>query len=589
MSRAFPVLALGVLAALLPLVPGFPPFWVTLLCYIAIFSIVAIGIVVLTGVANILSFGQAMFVGIGAYAAALAATRYGLSPWIGLPVALLASGLLGLFVGAITLRLHGHFLAVATIAWNMSFFYLAGNLDYLRRFDGITGIPPVFVGETSLADPRLYWYLVLAALVLVVLATGKLLDSRTGRAIRSLKGGALAAQSFGVDTYRTRVLAFVYAAVLAGLAGWLYAHLQRAVNPSPFHLNASIDFLLMAVAGGVGHIGGAILGAGLVTVLRDQLQSLLPGLIGAQGNFEIIVFGLALVLILQFAPNGLWPFLAAPFRRRVKPRPRDLSGASDLPRQAQPASGTPLLEIRSLRKTFGGLVAVNDIGFDVKAGEIVALIGPNGAGKSTSFNLVTGVLAPSAGTVRLAGEDATGLAARKVARRGLARTFQHVKLVHGMSVIDNVAIGASLRGRAGAIRGMLGLDRAEERALYAEARRQIGRVGLARHETEVATDLALGQQRLVEIARALALDPRLLLLDEPAAGLRHAEKEALARLLSELRAEGMGVLLVEHDMEFVMNLADRIVVMNFGSELAVGRPAEIRSNPAVVEAYLGAA
>lgn len=587
MRRALPVLALGALAALAPLVPGFPPFWVTLLCYIAIFSIVAIGIVVLTGIANILSFGQAMFVGIGAYAAALASTRYGLSPWLGLPIALLASGLLGLFVGAITLRLHGHFLAVATIAWNMSFFYLAGNLDVLRRFDGITGIPPVFAGDLSLADPRLYWYLVLAVLVGVVLLTAKLLDSRTGRAIRSLKGGALAAESFGLSTYRTRVLAFVYAAVLAGLAGWLYAHLQRAVNPSPFHLNASIDFLLMAVAGGVGHIGGAILGAGLVTILRDQLQSLLPGLIGAQGNFEIIVFGLALVLILQFAPNGLWPFLAAPFRRKA--RPRDLSDAAPLAASDRLMTGMPLLQIEGLRKQFGGLVAVNDIGFEVKAGEIVALIGPNGAGKSTTFNLITGVLAPTAGSVRLLGQDATGMAARKVARRGVARTFQHVKLVHGMSVVDNVAIGASLRGRAGAIRGMLGLDAAEERALYAEARRQIARVGLGGHETDVATDLALGQQRLVEIARALTLDPRLLLLDEPAAGLRHAEKDALAKLLCELRAEGMGVLLVEHDMDFVMNLADRIVVMNFGSELAQGRPAEIRADARVVEAYLGAA
>ncbi|MFD2235990.1 ABC transporter permease subunit [Aureimonas populi] len=589
MRKVLPLLALALAAALVPLVPGFPPFWVTLLCYIAIFAIVAIGIVILTGVANILSFGQAMFMGIGAYTTAVLTTRYGVSPWLGLPAAILVTGILSLFVGAITLRLHGHYLAVATIAWNMSFFYLAGNLDFLRRYDGISGIPPLRFLGTSLSDPRDFWYLALAALVLVVAMTAKLLDSRIGRAVRSLRGGALAAESFGIDTYRARVFAFVYAGILAAVAGWLYAHLQRAVNPSPFSLNASIDFLLMAVAGGVGHIGGAILGAGLVTIVRDQLQGILPGLIGAQGNFEIIVFGAVLILILQFSPEGLWPHVRNLFSRRRREKTRDLAGAGPLEKRAQPQRGRPLLTVEGLRKQFGGLVAVDDIGFDIRAGEIVGLIGPNGAGKSTSFNLITGVLSPTAGAVTLAGEAISGRPARAIARRGVARTFQHVKLVHGMSVIDNVAIGAHLRGRAGPLRGILGLDADEEARLYAEARRQIARVGLAAHEGAVATDLALGQQRLVEIARALCLDPVLLLLDEPAAGLRHAEKEALAGLLGTLRAEGMAVLLVEHDMDFVMGLTDRLVVMNFGSELAKGRPAEVQANPAVIEAYLGAA
>ncbi len=234
-------------------------------------------------------------------------------------------------------------------------------------------------------------------------------------------------------------------------------------------------------------------------------------------------------------------------------------------------------------------MAVNDLSFAVGAGEIVGLIGPNGAGKSTSFNLITGVLPPTAGAATLAGQEITGWPARRIARLGIARTFQHVKLVAGMSAVENVALGRHLLARAGAVRGALRLDRAEERLVFADARRQLARVGLSALADTPAGELALGQQRLVEIARALALDPVLLLLDEPAAGLRHAEKEALADLLRGLREDGVAILLVEHDMDFVMGLTDRLVVMNFGSELAQGRPSEIQANPLVLEAYLGSA
>ena len=248
-----------------------------------------------------------------------------------------------------------------------------------------------------------------------------------------------------------------------------------------------------------------------------------------------------------------------------------------------------MLAVERLSKRFGGLIAVNEISFAVNAGEIVGLIGPNGAGKSTSFNLITGVADPSSGAVRLFGTALTGQPAREIAQRGVARSFQHVKLVPGMSVIENVAIGAHLRGQAGAWAGVRRLDRAAEARLFAEAARQLARVGLAEQADRKATDLALGQQRVVEIARALCLDPVLLLLDEPAAGLRHNEKVELAALLRRLRAEGVAVLLVEHDMDFVMNLTDRLVVMDFGTKLAEGTAEAVRRDPAVIEAYLGAA
>jgi ABC-type branched-subunit amino acid transport system ATPase component len=255
------------------------------------------------------------------------------------------------------------------------------------------------------------------------------------------------------------------------------------------------------------------------------------------------------------------------------------------------ATSTPsaLLHIENARKQFGGVIAVNDVSFDVQAREIVALIGPNGAGKSTTFNLITGVLTSSGGTISVLGENIDNAPPQQVAKLGVARTFQHVKLVPDMSVLENVAIGAHLRGHAGAIASMFRLDRADEAKLLAEAARQIARVGLADQIDQLAGSLSLGQQRIVEIARALCVDPILLLLDEPAAGLRHLEKQRLAALLRTLRDGGMSVLLVEHDMGFVMDLADRIVVLDFGTKIAEGTPEAIKANPDVIKAYLGAA
>ncbi|HJW12666.1 MAG TPA: ABC transporter ATP-binding protein, partial [Albitalea sp.] len=289
--------------------------------------------------------------------------------------------------------------------------------------------------------------------------------------------------------------------------------------------------------------------------------------------------------VLKYAPEGLWSFVQRwlPAPRRVK----DWEGAAALPTRDKPEPGSLLLDVKAVRKQFGGLVAVNDVSFTIHAGDIMGLIGPNGAGKSTTFNLVSGVLPLTAGEVRLRGERIDGLPSREVARRGLSRTFQHVKLVPDMTVLENVALGTYLRTRSGTLAAMLRLDRAEERRALHEAARQLQRIGLAGQMHELAGNLALGPQRLVEIARALASDPALLLLDEPAAGLRHKEKQALAAVLRQLKAEGLSLLLVEHDMDFVMNLTDRIVVMEFGTKLIEGTPAEVRASPAVRAAYLG--
>ncbi len=580
-----PRLAAAVAIAAVPLIPGMPDFWVTLGGYIGLYSLVAIGLVLLTGVGGMTSFGQAAFVGFGAYTSAVLTAQLGFSPWATLPFALAATGLMALLIGLVTVKLSGHYLPLGTIAWGISFYYLFGNIEWFGRYDGISGLPPFAIGPISLIDARAVFYLIWFAVLIAVILSENLLDSRMGRAIRALRGGSVAAESFGVDTARAKLVVFVYAALLAGLSGWLYAHVQRAVSPSPFGLNAGIEYLLMAVLGGSGYVLGGVLGAAIVTILKDQLQNILPKLIGADGSFETIVFGVLMVAVLQLAREGLWPFIM-----RWLPPPPEKAITFDAPplaKRVAPDRGAPLLAVTKARKAFGGLVAVNDVSFEVKGGEIVGLIGPNGAGKSTTFNLLTGVLEATSGEIRFAAERIDGLPARNIAQRGIARTFQHVKLVPQMTVLENVAIGAHLRSRSGVLAAMLRFDRADEARLLAEASRQIARVGLGPHMHKPAASLALGQQRITEIARALCLDPALLLLDEPAAGLRFAEKQQLAELLSRLRQDGMSILLVEHDMDFVMKLTDHLVVLDFGTKIAEGTPAEVSANPVVLEAYLG--
>lgn len=578
------LLALAAAVPLIAVLP-LPDFWITQLNYIGMYAMTALGLVLLTGVGGLTSFGQAAFVGIGAYTSAWMTLNLGLSPWVTLFIGLGFTALSALIVGFITLRMSGHYLPLATIAWGLSLYYLMGNLDALGKYDGLLGIQSLSIGGFDIGQGRAFFVLTWALLIAFAAALLHLLDSRSGRAIRSLKGGSQMAEAMGISTFRYKVTIFVLAALFASVAGWLLAHFQRTVNPSAFGLKMGIEYLFMAVVGGVGYVWGAFMGAGLIKLLDDQLQVLLPKLIGTSGSYEVIVFGIVLVLVLKYLPDGLWSMVEKKLPRR--PRAVDWTNAAALPERSKPVHGELVLDVNKIRKQFGGLVAVNDISFQIHAGQIVGLIGPNGAGKSTTFNLVTGVLPLTSGEVTYRGERISGLASRDISRKGMARTFQHVKMIPDMTVLENVALGAHTRGSKGVASAMLRTNSDEERRLFKEAQRQLERIGMGDYLHEQAGNLAMGPQRLMEIARALCADPALLLLDEPAAGLRHKEKQALADVLRQLKSEGMSILLVEHDMDLVMQICDHLVVMEFGTLLTQGTPEHVQQDPKVRAAYLG--
>jgi branched-chain amino acid transport system permease protein len=569
-----------------PLLP-LPDYWFVQLGYIGLYATVALGLVLLTGVAGLTSFGQSAFVGIAAYTTAWMCTRLGISPWMTLPFAMALTCGGALLLGMLTLRMSSHYLPLATIAWCLAINYAVANLDVLGKFDGIVGIPTLRVGNAEIASAREMFYPVWAVAIGGGIALANLLDSRIGRAMRALKEGGLMVEAMGISAFRYKLVVFLVAALYAAMAGWLFAHFQRTVNPSPFGIKMGIEFLLMAVVGG-GSIGGAFVGAAIVKGVEDQLQMLLPALFGASGSFEVIVFGAALIVVLKFMPQGVWPAL----RARLP-----VAGARTFPtldspidelrkRQLQPP-GQPLLAVHAISKDFGGLVAVDNVSFTLRTGEILGLIGPNGAGKSTTFNLISGVVGASRGDVLFRGVSIKGAGVRRIAAHGISRTFQHAKLIPDMTVLENVALGAHSRTEAGLVRAVFRFARDEEASIRAEAMRHLRRVGLAEVAHQPASTLALGQQRLAEVARALCADPELLMLDEPAAGLRYAEKAALADCLAQLRRQHMSLLLVEHDMEFLMKLVDRVVVMNSGTFLMEGTPAQVQASAAVRAAYLG--
>ncbi len=569
--------------------------------YALIYSLAALGLSLLMGLAGQVSLGQAGFFAIGAYTQAVLVTRYELNPLLAALVAVAVTSLAALLVGLPLLRLRGHYLALATLGFGIIVAVLATETDFLGATSGIFGIQKPEMNGRTYNSVTEYFLLLTPVVIAALLFARNVVESRIGRALGAVNDSEVAAESLGVNTFRLRVQVFVLSAAYASVAGSFFAHWIGVVNPNTANFPLSVKFLLMAVLGGVGTVYGAVVGAFAVEGLDDVLRRVIPELVpGAVGEVQLIGFGIVLTTIMIFLPGGLHQAFRGLARRLSSGR----SGATGtagvgeseqapddsplLGRQGRPAPGTPLLEVVGLTKRFGGVVAVNDLDLTVHAGEIVALIGPNGAGKTTAFNMISGAVVPSAGTVTVAGKRVEGRKPHVFAEAGATRTFQNLQIFSSATVLGNVMVGRHLRSRAGLLRGALVLPaRAEERTLKRSAREVVELLGLGPDADRLAVDLPFGRQRLVEIARALALEPDLLLLDEPMAGLSGAERSDLARLLRRLRAAGMAIVLVEHDVEAVLALADRIAVLDDGVRIALGTPDVVRTDPAVVSAYLG--
>lgn len=559
-----------------------PLYYVTLLIVVGLSALTVSGLTLLL-ISGQVSLGQAAFVGIGAYAAAIAAKTYGVPPLLAIPIGVVVTGLFGLVIGKVTLGLRGHFLPLATVAIGIAIpAFITASSGLTGGASGLSSIPELRVGSWVVGD-RPYAVAVWFILIVLVAGFSRLMYSRTGRAIAALRSHSDMAEVFGVNVTRLKLTVFVAASMLAGLSGGLYTFYFNFLSPSPFALQASVTVLIAAIIGGAIHPLGAVVGAVTIVALQTTLQNVVARGLGLSGHVEMIVFGMVLVAVLLKWPGGIWSALQGIWPTFKSEKPSD---SKPFWSRSGDAEGT-LLKVDAVGKNFAGLRALDDISFSVDQREIVGLIGPNGAGKSTTFNIATGLMAPTDGAVELMGQkpprQVWQLPARKV-----SRTFQHVKLIPEMTVIENVAFGGYSIGRSGFLSGMFAMDRAEEAEVFARAWRALDVAGLEQMAFQKASGLAMGQARLVEVARALVADPQLLFLDEPAAGLRTGEKLKLSRLLKRLKQSGMSVLLVEHDMDLVMNSVDRLVVIDRGRWLASGNPDEVRSNPDVIKAYLGA-
>ncbi len=573
---------LGVLGVLTLTAPVWlaNPYYLHILIMAGIFAILALSLNLLLGYTGQLSLGHAAFFGIGAYTSALLTLRLDWSVWAGLAAGTLTAALAGWAIGRLALKLRGAYFVLVTISFAGVISLVSVNwMDLTNGPLGLPGIPPPVLGPWSLRSKAAYYYLVLAAVFLAWLVCRRLVDSRIGRAFVALRENEALAESVGIDVTRYLVLAAVVSAAMAGLAGGLYAHYTRFVSPEVFLFTYTVTMVIMVVAGGKGTLAGPLVGALLFTVLPEALRE------ATSWQWQMLAYGVILVLLVRFLPLGIitsaWtaPLQTSPVHAGCDHRP------------TKKPSSELSLQVRDLAVQFGGVSALAGVSFDVRPGSITSLIGPNGAGKTTAFNAITGYLRVARGLITYGDVALNGLRPSAIARRGVVRTFQKTSVFPALSVIENVLTGLHLRGQAG-LAGVLANRRwvrDEEAWLVTDAEQLISFVGLGSRPHAVASALAYGEQRLVELAVALAARPALLLLDEPAAGLAGSERDAVSELVRRIREQGITVLLVEHDMRMVMGISDTVIVLNHGVVIAEGPPAAIQSHPEVVRAYLGSA
>ncbi|WDZ83455.1 ABC transporter permease subunit [Micromonospora cathayae] len=577
---------------------------------VATYAVLGLGLNVVMGYAGLLDMGYAAFFAIGAYTSAICGVHLGLDFFVSIPIAIAVTGLAGVIIGYPTLRLRPDYLAIVTIGFGELVRTVANNWDYVGASRGLYPLPiPELFGFTFHSPIRqaLLAFVLLAVAVVIVNRLGR---SHIGRAWRAIRDDDFVTESVGLPTLRLKIGAYVAGGAVGALAGSIFAARSVAIDPTNFELMLSVQLIMVVVLGGLGSTVG-VLGASLVFVA-------LPEVLRSIQDYRLLVFSVAVIALIEIRPKGLVPersvipSAAALAAARAKtpstpaPASANVSASLKAPPTAAPASaagtpttsaaGTPttvdeppLLRVTGVTKRFAGLVALDDVNLTVPAGRIVGIIGPNGAGKSTLVNAITGVHRATSGRVELRGRDVTRLTPHRIARLGVARSFQSTRLIDQMTVLDNVTVAAYSTADLG-LRHALFAPRQVRRRDFAAAVRawhQLDRVGLTDAAARRPGELSYADRRRVELARAMIMEPSLLILDEPAAGMNPAEKAELTRLLRAVAATGVAVLLIEHDMPLVTAAADEVVVLDQGRVLATGTPAEVLALPEVIEAYLG--
>jgi branched-chain amino acid transport system permease protein len=568
--RHAPYFVLAAIAVTAAATMQFDGYILNILMQAATFSIAVFGLSVVLGLCGQINLAQAAFFGFGAYAVAIGTSDYQISFWVCLVGGALIALLAGAVLGMTTLKLGGHYLAMVTISFQQIVTLVMINAIWLTHGpDGVgkIGRPALFQSQQS------FLAFCVAALALIGYLVWHMPDTRLGRAMRAVRDNELAAGVAGIDVYRTKVAAFAISALLGGVGGGLFAGGFAYVSPDQFSFAESIVFLTMALLGGVASPIGAVIGTGLLILIPEWLRFLksLPGL-------YLAIYGLFVILIVRFMPDGIWGFVQEVLTRwRAKTPATPVSAALQL--VPAKTGGDMVLEVTGLSKHFGGLKAVDNVDIQVRRGGVHALIGPNGSGKTTTLNMLSGLYKVTSGKILLDGTDVTNMPAHQRTAAGLGRTFQNIRLFRSMTALENVVIGAERPGNT-LIGG--GSDALTQRALSA-----LAFVGLGPRANELVSSFSYGHQRLIEIARALAGNPVLLLLDEPAAGLNSSEKLELHDLLKRIAAQGLTILIIDHDMTLVREAAQHITVLNFGRRIADGESLAVLQHPDVITAYLG--
>jgi len=548
-------------------------YTIHILVQTATFAIAVFGLSVVLGLCGQINLAQAAFFGFGAYAVGLGTADLHLNFWVALTMGAGVALAMGAFLGMTTLRLGGHYLAMVTISFQQIVTLIMVNwIPVTHGPDGIGSIQRPAMFESAHA----FLGLCVLAMAVTGYAIWRLPQTPLGRSMRAVRDNELAAGVAGINVYRVKVAAFALSAVFGGIGGGFFAGGFAYVSPDQFSFAESIVFMTMTLLGGVASPVGALIGTALLIVLPESLRFLksVPGL-------YLAIYGLSIILIVRYMPDGIWGFIQHHVRRWFAP-PAFTSSPVELslvPTQSSRTADAPMvLEVQNLSKHFGGLKAVDDVSFSVRRGEVHALIGPNGSGKTTTLNVLSGIYAATAGRVVLEGSDVTGLPPYARTAAGMGRTFQNIRLFRSMTALENAVIGAEHPGND------IGAGHA---ALVERARAALAFVGLEARAQERVTAFSYGHQRLIEIARALAGNPTLLLLDEPAAGLNSTEKQGLRDLLRRIAAKGLTILIIDHDMTLVTEVAQRITVLNFGRHIADGVAADVLRQPDVIAAYLG--